>query len=390
MRIAIDRNIPLAASAFRSLGDVLLLETPEINRSAVKDADILVIRSETKVDRELLAGSRVRFVVTATIGTDHIDLPYLESLGIGFANAPGSNANSVKEYVLAALLVLSMRSGFTLRGKTLGVVGVGNIGSKVVKMASDLGLTVLQNDPPLARKTGQPQFVSLDDLMSADILTLHVPLTRIGEDATYHLFDGRCIAAMKPGCILINTARGAVVDTRALKDALRQGHLSAAVLDVWEGEPSIDAELLQLAALGTAHIAGYSVDGKVNAVRMIREAVCKFLSNTSTWDPGGELPPLEITSIHLDGSGGLEEMLHAAVRQCYDVELDDRYLRGILGIPPETRIPYFMKLRAGYRLRREFSTVRVEVPPGFESVRKAIDAIGFQQEPGKRESPCND
>ncbi len=386
MRIVIDKNIPLAASAFKNLGDLVLLDTREINSMTAKDAEILVIRSETKVGRELLEGSRIRFVATATIGTDHIDLPYLESQGIGFANAPGSNANSVKEYILAALLVLSRRSGFTLRGKTLGVVGVGNIGSKVVKMACALGLTVLQNDPPLARKTRQPQFLSLNELMSADIITLHVPLTGTGEDATYHLFDAHRIDAMKPGSILINTARGAVVEASALKDALCRGHLSAAVIDVWEGEPSIDSELLKLASLGTAHIAGYSLDGKVNAVRMIREAVCGFLSDTSTWDPCGELPPPETTHINLDESGGLEEMLHAAVRQGYDIELDDRQLRGILDIPTEKRVPYFMKLRSRYRVRREFSSVRVEVPPGLESMRDVIDAVGFQQSRGGRDS----
>jgi erythronate-4-phosphate dehydrogenase len=157
-------------------------------------------------------------------------------------------------------------------------------------------------------------------------------------------------------------------------------------MDVWEGEPSIDVELLELASLGTAHIAGYSMDGKVNAVRMIREAVCGFLSNTSTWDPCSELSAPEITRIHLDGSGDLEEMLHAAVRQCYDIELDDRQLRGIVDIPVEKRIPYFMKLRTGYRVRREFSSVRVEVPLGLESMDKVIGAVGFQQYRGGRDT----
>jgi erythronate-4-phosphate dehydrogenase len=191
---------------------------------------------------------------------------------------------------------------------------------------------------------------------------------------------------MRSGAILINTARGAVVDTRALKDALRHGHLSAAVVDVWENEPSIDAELLQLVALGTAHIAGYSMDGKVNAVRMIREAVCRFLSDTSTWDPRGELPPPEITRISLNGSGSIEELLHAAVRQCYDIELDDQHLRAVLDIPADMRARYFMKLRSGYRVRREFSSVRVDVPAGCESLRELMDAVGFQEDGERRDS----
>jgi erythronate-4-phosphate dehydrogenase len=378
LKIILDRNTPLAAPAFESIGDVTLLETREITSRAVRDADILVVRSETKVNSALLEGSRVRFVGTVTIGTDHIDIPYLESRGIGFASAPGSNANSVKEYLLAALLELSKRRGFSFRGKTLGVVGVGNIGGKVVAMAADLGLTVLQNDPPLARQSRQPHYLSLDDLMSAEILTLHVPLTRVGEDATYHLFGRRRIAAMKPGAMLINSSRGSVVETAALRDALRSGHLCAAVLDVWEDEPAIDAELLDLVTLGTPHIAGYSLDGKVNAIRMIREAVCKFLRDGSTWDPEGEMPAPEVGEISLQPGGSYEELLRSAVQSCYDIALDDRNLRRMLDVPRPSRAHFFAELRSGYRLRREFPTVRVNVPPGLESLRKAIEAAGFR------------
>ncbi len=341
MRIILDKNTPFAAPAFKGLGDVVLLETPAITCAAIRDADILVVRSETKVNRELLEGSRVRFVGTVTIGTDHIDIPFLESRGIGFASAPGSNANSVKEYLLAALLELSRRRGFSLRGKTLGVVGVGHIGSKIAAMAADLGLVVLQNDPPLARQSRQPRFVPLDDLMNADILTLHVPLTRSGEDATFHLFNSRRIAAMKSGAILINSSRGPVVETGALRDALRSGHLSAAVLDVWEGEPAIDAELLEIVTLGTPHIAGYSLDGKVNAVRMIREAVARFLSDGSAWNPEGEMPAPEFAQISVQGGGSPEELLQSLVRSCYDIALDDRNLRGMLDAPRPSRAIFF-------------------------------------------------
>jgi erythronate-4-phosphate dehydrogenase len=378
LNIILDKNTPLAAPAFESIGDVTLLETREITSPAIRDADILVVRSETKVNRELLEGSRVRFVGTVTIGTDHIDLPYLESRGIGFASAPGSNANSVKEYLLAALLELSKRRGFSFRGKTLGVVGVGNIGGRIVAMAADLGLSVLQNDPPLARQGRQPHYLPLDDLMSADILTLHVPLTRSGEDATYHLFGRRRIAAMKPGAMLINSSRGSVVETGALRDALRSGHLSAAVLDVWEDEPAIDAELLDLVTLGTPHIAGYSLDGKVNAVRIIREAVCAFLQDGSTWDPEGEMPAPEVGEISLQAGGSFEELLQNAVQSCYDIALDDRNLRGMLDVPGPARAHFFAELRSGYRIRREFPTVRVNVPAGLESLRNAVKAAGFR------------
>ena len=380
MRIAIDRNIPLAASAFKNLGDVVLLETTEFAAAAIREAEILVIRSETRVSRDLLEGTRVRFVGTATIGTDHLDIPYLHARGIEFVSAPGSNANSVKEYVLAAMLSLAARRGFALRGKTLGIVGIGNVGSKVARAARELGMRVLQNDPPLARAGGSAAFVALDELMAADILTLHVPLTRTGTDATYHLFDARRIAAMKPGSILINTSRGAVVEAEALKNALIDGHCSAAVLDVWEGEPTIDTDLLQRAALATSHIAGYSLDGKVNAVRMIREAVCRFLAISTPWDPAAELPPPGIPLLHVNYPGSDEDVLRKAILRCYDIELDDRQLRGILDVPPERRGPYFMKLRTGYRVRREFSRTQVEFSEGKESLRPLFNALGFAVE----------
>jgi erythronate-4-phosphate dehydrogenase len=390
LRIVLDRNTPLVASAFKGLGNIVLLDTREMTARAMKDADILVVRSETRVNRELLEGSRVRFVGTVTIGTDHIDIPYLESRGIAFASAPGSNANSVKEYLLGALLELAVRRGFSLKGRTLGIVGVGNIGSRVAVMAAGLGLTVLQNDPPLARQTRHPRFVPLDDLMSADILTLHVPLTRTGEDATFHLFDGRRIAALKPGAILINSSRGPVVQTGALRDALRRGHLSAAVLDVWEGEPAIDAELLELVTLGTPHIAGYSLDGKVNAVAMIREAVCRFLSDGSTWEPDGEMPAPDVGEISLQAGGSPEEQLRRVVRSCYDIAHDDRNLRRMLNVPPPSRANFFAQLRSGYRIRREFHTVRVNVPADLEPLRNVMAAAGFRCQVKSRQSSEND
>jgi erythronate-4-phosphate dehydrogenase len=378
MKIAVDRNIPLAVSAFGALGDVTLLETTAVTPGTVRDASALVIRSETKVGPALLEGSGVRFVGSATIGTDHIDLPYLASKGITFANAPGSNANSVKEYVLAALLTLARRGGFPLRGKTLGVVGVGNVGGRVAAIGRALGMRVLENDPPLARQGGGGRFLPLDSLMEADIITLHVPLTRTGSDPTYRLLDARRIGAMKTGSILLNTSRGAVVETRALEAALRDGHLSAAVLDVWEGEPSIDAGLLRWASLGTSHIAGYSIDGKVNAAGMIRTALCRFLNDGSAWDPSREIPPPPVPSIALAPGGTTEEILGYAVKACYDIEYDDRLLRGLFDVPPEERGRFFMGLRTGYRLRREFSSMNIVPGPARTSLRNVLADVGFQ------------
>lgn len=418
MRIVIDRNIPYGESVFGTLGEVRALATEEVRPEAVRDADVLVIRSETKVNAALLEASAVRFVGTATIGTDHVDLEYLSARGIGFASAPGCNANSVSEYVTAALLTLAGRMGFRMKGKRLGIVGVGNIGSKVVKVGEALGMTVLQNDPPLARQTGDARFLPLDELMDADILTLHVPLSRIGVDATYHCFDAARIGAMKEGAILINASRGAVVETQAVKDALVRKHLAAAVLDVWEKEPAIDATLLPHVAIGTAHVAGYSLDGKVNAVKMVYYALCAHLGVQPIWAGWDKLPAPGVPRISLptvpggsvqavppdsppavgggspapqagrvilqSGSVGGErsdELLRAVIAACYDIELDDRFLRGMLRQPESARPAYFMKLRTGYRTRREFFATTVEVPPGLGQVGETLRALGFRVVP---------
>jgi erythronate-4-phosphate dehydrogenase len=378
MQIVIDRNIPFGKSVFSTLGEVTALDTVQIQPDALQEADILVIRSETKVNPGLLNGSPVRFVGTATIGTDHVDVEYLAARGIGFASAPGCNANSVAEYITAALLTLSHRFGFGLAGKSLGVVGVGNIGSKVVKVGEALGMTVLRNDPPLARQTGDSRFLPLEALMDADIITLHVPLSRSGPDATYHFFDATRIAAMKSGSILINASRGAVVETMAIRDALVRKHVRTAVLDVWEKEPTITAELLSLVSIGTAHVAGYSLDGKVNAVRMIYHALCKFLNVQPTWTGWKELPEPDVSRFLLpEQSGTKEVMLREAVSQCYDIALDDRLLREMLLQPEKDRASYFMQLRTGYRMRREFFATTVNASPDQQELCNTLKALGF-------------
>ena len=272
MHVVVDNKNPHVEEAFRQFGTVQGCATREITKEVVREADAIIIRSETKVTKDLLEGSRVKFVGTATIGTDHVDLEYLHSQGIGFASAPGSNANSVAEYFVAAILTLADRKGFNLSGKTLGVVGVGNVGSKIVRNARALGMRVLQNDPPLARETGNPSFVPLDDFMEADIVTIHVPLTKAGTDPTFHLFGEERIRKMKAGAILINTSRGAVADGAALKRAVEAKHLGGVILDVWEGEPLVDVDLVKKIDIATPHIAGYSFDGKLAAVKMTYSA----------------------------------------------------------------------------------------------------------------------
>ncbi|MCI0514383.1 4-phosphoerythronate dehydrogenase, partial [candidate division KSB1 bacterium] len=272
MKIIADENIPFVREAFKNLGNVITFSGRKITNDAVMDAEILLVRSITPVDETLLKNTTVKFIATATIGMDHLDIEYLKSQKIGFSNAAGSNANSVAEYIITALLHHACLNQISLKGKSLGIVGVGNIGSKMVRYARALGMEVVQNDPPLARATGAPYFQPLDELMDCDFITLHVPLTMEGIDRTYHLFNKERIMKMKPGSVLLNSSRGSVVATEAAIKALWQHHLKALILDVWENEPEIDLELLKLVEIGTPHIAGYSYDGKINGTRMIYEA----------------------------------------------------------------------------------------------------------------------
>jgi erythronate-4-phosphate dehydrogenase len=376
MRIVADENIPFAAEALGSLGEVTLLPTHEITPGSVRGADALIIRSETKVNRARLDGSAVRFVGTSTIGTDHIDTGYLADRGIAFTSAPGSNANSVKEYVLAALLAVCRRLGWTLEGRTLGVVGVGNIGRRVATMAEKLGMRVLRNDPPLARQTGDPLYHSLDELMEADILTLHVPLTRDGQDPTLHLFNAARLRSMKRDAVLINSSRGPVVDNAALAEVLAGGYLGAAVLDVWEGEPRLDPGLLASVAIGTPHVAGYSLDGKVNAIVMVRAGLAQFARAKPSWNPASLLPPGPAGPISV-AAGSAEGALEAAVLAFYDILRDDRDLRPVLRLPEQQRPAFFQGLRTAYRIRREFSTAPVRLEGSARVWSQRLRAAGF-------------
>ncbi|MFQ5568114.1 MAG: 4-phosphoerythronate dehydrogenase [Rhodothermales bacterium] len=363
LHILVDENIPLASEAFSTLGRVTCLPGRRMTPEAVRIADVLLVRSVTRVDAALLEGSAVRFVGSATIGTDHVDRAYVQERGIAFAYAPGSNAESVVEYVLAALLRLSVRKAEALRGKTVGIVGCGHIGGQLAVRLPAFGVRVLKNDPPLAEHARQAErphdFVPLDKVLAeADILTSHVPLTREGPHATYHLLDETTLRRMKPGAWLLNTARGAVVSNEALKAVLADGHLGAAVLDVWENEPVPDPGLLHLVDLATPHIAGYSFDGKIRGTRMLYQALVDYLDVLPTWDAGAALAPGpdEVLPLAVPDPM-LSEMvwLDHLVRQMYDLQADDARLRRLLTLPPEKHAAYFSGLRKQYPRRRSFT-----------------------------------
>ena len=278
MKIICDDKIPFLKGALEPYARVVYLPGQEISAEVVMGADAMIIRTRTICDRALLEGSSVKIVATATIGYDHIDTAWCESRGIVWKNAPGCNSSSVQQYIASVLCVLAERFNLHFKDLTLGVVGVGHVGSKVAEAARALGMKVLLCDPPRAREEGPEGFVDLNEIVSStDIITLHVPLSHEGLDATWHMFDSERISSLRPNQILINSSRGSVVDTLALKNALKARRIKAAVLDVWENEPYIDLDLLNLLTIATPHIAGYSADGKANGTAASVQAVAACL-----------------------------------------------------------------------------------------------------------------
>jgi len=375
-----DENMPFAAEAFGRLGEVRLAPGRKITAETLAGADCLAVRSVTKVNEALLAGSSVRFVGTATIGTDHVDTQWLARAAIGFASAPGSNAVSVAEYVAACLFELAGRLGLTLEGTSLGIVGCGNVGSQVAARARALGMKVVVNDPPLADRTGDPVYRPLEEALACDIVTLHVPLEKAGPYPTWHLADQSFIGRMKPGAILFNTSRGAVADSNSLHRALDSGRLSAVVLDVWEGEPEIDTELLKKVTIATPHIAGYSFDGKVRGTRMIYEAAGRHFGAEPDWDPSNLLPPPENTVIEIPGGAGRQAAVGLAVKKSYDILADDGRLRKIAGLPRGEQGKYFDGLRKTYPVRREWASRTVRLPAGMRELRSVFEGLDFRVE----------
>lgn len=377
MRIVVDENIPYVEEAFASLGIVETYPGRQIKRATVSDADALIVRSVTRVDAALLDGSPVRFVATATIGEDHIDKEWLAANGIAFASAPGSNANSVAEYVVAALLVLAEERGFRLAGRRLGIVGHGNVGRRLEARARALDLECILNDPPLARTTGDPRYVPLDALEDCDIVSLHVPLSTEGPDATRHLFNVRLADQLKTGVILINASRGAVVNGRELRQALEEGQVGAAVLDVWEDEPNIDRELLSNCAIGTPHIAGYSTDGKANGTRMVYEALCHFAGVEPSWDPEPLLPAAHHRTLTVSVLSDREASIRRAVHAAYDIRRDDSHLRQAIRMNAADRAVHFDRLRKQYPVRREFHAVHTMLDQPDPRLAAALRGLGF-------------
>ena len=379
MKIVCDANMPYVAEAFGTLGEVVLRKGREICAADVRDADALITRSTTHVDRALLHNSRVRFYGSGVIGTDHIDIPYLEARGIAWCGAPGCNAESVADYVTAALLWLGGRYGATLEGRTLGVLGVGNVGRRVCRHAAALGLRVLACDPPRQRDPADAEaraFVTLERLLAeADLLTCHVPLTREGPDATRHMLDAAAFSRVKPGLILVNAARGAVVDTAALL-AVLGGRVSHAVIDCWEGEPAYSPALLQAADLTTPHIAGHSYEGKVNGTAIVYRRACAFFGVPAVYPFALPTSPLPCWEGPAAGRGD-EDVLREIVRRVYDIEADSARLKRSCVEDATARAAAFDRQRSDYPMRREFGATRACADGASPRLLEKLRGIGF-------------
>ena len=378
MKIIADENIPFVTECFSSIGDVETVSGRKMTSTLVSDADVLLVRSITQVGADLLAGSKVRFVGTATIGFDHIDIEYLSRNNTGFASAPGSNANSAAEYIIAALLNIANEHNIQLEGKSIGITGVGNVGSRVVNKCLALGMKTYLNDPPLQRQTGDPKYLPIEELFDCDFITLHTPLTFDGEDKTFHLADKSFFNSLKTRCIFFNASRGGVVDSSALKAAIKTGRLQAVVLDVWENEPNIDVELLEMVDIGTPHIAGYSLDGKITGMIMIYKAACEYFGLESKYDISSFLPEPAVPEVNIDPKCDSEQdILLSAVRKIYDIKTDDTRLRQIAEKSMEQQGRFFDNLRKTYPVRREFQNTKVIVGNRNSSPAKKLKGIGF-------------
>lgn len=346
MKVVIDNKIPYIKESIEKLVDnPVFLPGNQFTPEAVRDADALVVRTRTRCNRELLEGSNVRFIATATIGFDHIDTDYCREAGISWTNAPGCNAGSVAQYLHSCILLLKRQKEFVPEHACIGIVGVGNVGKRVKQVAESLGMRVLLNDPPRQKAEGPEGFVDLDTIArECDVITFHTPLIYEGEFSTFHLAGETFFRSLVRKPVIINTSRGEVVETGAVYNALQKGMIRDVILDVWEHEPDIDTGLLQKAFIATPHIAGYSADGKANATRMSLEALCDFFhleKNFTVFPPKPEQSVLEVSC---------EDEAYLLM---YDPQRDSEALK----LHPEQ----FEWFRGNYPLRREMAAYRVHI-----------------------------
>lgn len=377
MKIVADENIPLLTECFSGAGDIVQLPGRAITARDLRHADALLIRSVTRVDAPLLAESSLKFVGTATAGVDHVDRALLARRGIGFASAPGCNATAVSEYVLCALDILAEKYNIDPGRRTFGIVGKGQVGSRLLATLQALGYQVLVHDP-LCEPVAGVAFVDLDELIRrCDVISLHTPLTTDGDYPTYHMIDRSRLAAMRPGTLLISAGRGAVVDNQALADCLEQGQDLKVVMDVWEHEPCVDVRLLRHVELASPHVAGYSLDGKVAGTAMIYRAFCQYFGlparvRTAAITP---LAPLRMICFSENSTG--TSAASTALRAIYDIRRDDAWMRRLPALDAGAAREAFDRMRKTYPVRRELGTLKVQLKHSRQGVVEHLTALGL-------------
>lgn len=376
MRILADENIPLVEAFFGSFGEIRRQPGRAFSADALAEADVLLVRSVTRVNADLLAGSPVRFVGTCTIGTDHLDQDYLAAADIAWASAPGCNARGVVDYVLGSLLALAEVAGCRLDERCYGVVGAGQVGSRLVEVLRGLGCRVLVCDPPRQEREGG-DFASLDEVLEhCDAISLHTPLSADGRWPTRHLLDAERLARLRPGTWLINASRGAVVDNAALHALLMRRPDVEAVLDVWEGEPLVDVALAERCRIATPHIAGYSLEGKARGTAQIYRAFCAHLGLQPELELDSLLPEAWLPQLTLHADADPDWAVAALCRAVYDPRRDDAdFRRSLRGGEPERRAE-FDRLRKAYPPRREIPGLKVELRGQAPELAARIRALG--------------
>jgi len=371
-KIVADQDIPYLKGILEPFAHVEYFKGSKIQRKHLLDAEVLIIRTRTICDKNLLDGTNIKLICSATIGMDHIDKNYCDQQGIQYNNAPGCNSGSVMQYVVSALVSLSIKYNFDLSKKTIGIIGYGNVGSKVAALASALGMKVLVNDPPLQRSGFDFDFVSLEKIQKeADILSFHVPLNREGIDNTFHMVCSKFFKSLSPQCFIINSSRGEVMDNKALKEALLNKQIKGAVLDVWENEPDIDIELLQSVDFGTAHIAGYSVEGKANGTASCIRTISKYFKIDLPEYYPQNLPEPQGSDIYIDNTNYADvEIIKNLILNSYNILSDHVCL---LQEPVN-----FEELRSNYKPRREFNFYHPILKFENKNLEYIIHSLGFQ------------
>lgn len=377
MKIVADENIPLVEQFFSHLGTVVRLPGRAMTVNDVRDADALIVRSVTKVNSALLGDSKVKFVGTCTIGVDHLDQAYLDANAITWSSAPGCNANSVVEYVYAALCHLNIN---WLPVK-FGIIGCGNVGGLLYKRLKAQGVDVCCYDPNLSAAQN-PDLTSLAEVLACDVISMHTPLVMTGVHPSFHLLGHQELRQLKAGAVLINCGRGAVIDNQALLDVLHERNGLNVILDVWEPEPDISLALLDKVLLGSPHIAGYSYDGKLNGTEMIYQALCQHLNQSPQASLQDLVPPMENNQLHVTtATDDIFQIVQSLIKQVYDIAADDARLRMIAQQSCSGSVNFaeeFDALRKHYPKRREFHNYQVHLENLSAENQQWLQVLGFR------------